>query len=222
MSADDDADNDFVYTPLGAHCFKVAPDTPHDGVTFYDMQPLLDAPRTQRALTERLVVEMKAADDADDDTSGVTHVVACAVRGLFLGTWLAQALGVPLVPLRKRLDARRLVRDADADLVSSTAYTTEYSIARDDLRLCVQRGALPAGARCLVVDDVLATGGSLRAAASVVTACDATVHSCAVLLTIAQKCTVSPVGEAPIYTCFETAHTPEAPLKVVFKALSFA
>lgn len=214
MSADGSS-----YEPIGARCFRIEPDTPHPGVTFYDMQPLLDSPTTQSVVTSRLVNEMAAADKSAQ-RADVTHVVALEMRGLFLGTWLAQSLGVPLVPMRKRAQAMRLVRHVNADLVSSPLYGTEYSLASDGARLCVRRGALPAGARCLVVDDVLATGGSLRAAASVVEACGATVHSCAVLLAVTDKCLAAPVDAAPVYTCFETTRDDATPVRQVFGALA--
>jgi adenine phosphoribosyltransferase len=175
-----------AYEPLGARCFTRERDTPTAGVTFYDFQPLLNSPTTQLAIAARLCAEMEG--DARLPAKAVTHVLACEMRGLFLGTWLAQYLSVPLVPVRKFASAARLVRDPQKDLVASPAYGTEYAAATVDARMCVRRGALPAGAHCIVVDDVLATGGSMRAALAVAAACGATVHAGVVLLYVSQKC----------------------------------
>ena len=154
-------------------CFTRQDDTPRPGVVFYSMRPLLEDATLRRLVTERLVA---CVGDVKP-----THVCGIETRGIFVGMWLADALSLPFVSIRKLAQARRLVK-SDADLVVSEAYKTEYE--DDGSRLCVERGALPCHANVVVCDDVLATGGSLRAARSAVAQTGANVVASLVLIDV--------------------------------------
>lgn len=120
------------------------PDYPKPGILFQDITPVLrDGPLFRR------VVEAMAAPFAG---AVVTHVVGIEARGFILGGAVATALGTGFVPARKpgKLPWEYV----------SEAYALEYGT--DALE--AHRDALPAAARALVVDDVLATGGTARAA----------------------------------------------------------
>ncbi|MFE5308047.1 adenine phosphoribosyltransferase [Isoptericola sp. NPDC056573] len=125
------------------------PDYPHPPVVFRDITPLLaDGP----ALAD--VVEAFARlVDAD---GGVDVVAGMEARGFLLGAPLATRLGVGFLPLRKAGKLPPPVERVDYDL--------EYGSAAIELRT----GTLEAGARVLLVDDVLATGGTAYAAAELV------------------------------------------------------
>ena len=104
----------------------------------------------RRGQADRLAV---CVLDADHDFGmRIDAVLAMEARGFLLGAPLARALGAGLVPLRKpgKLPGR----------VFTQAYALEYG--EDALQ--VQAEALPPGARVLLADDVLATGGTLLAA----------------------------------------------------------
>ncbi len=119
------------------------PDFPKPGIIFKDITPvLLDA-----ALFTRLTDSMAAAAAALQ----VSHVVAIESRGFIFAAPVAQRLGVALVPVRKpgKLPHRR-VRE-------------EYALEYGTDALEMHEDALGAGARVLVVDDVLATGGTAAA-----------------------------------------------------------
>lgn len=120
------------------------PDFPKPGILFKDITPVLgDAELFAR------VTEAMAAPFLDE---GVTHVVAIESRGFILGGPVAQRLGAGLVPVRKpgRLPSQT-VRET---------YDLEYGT--DTLEM--HRDALGVADRVLIVDDVLATGGTASAA----------------------------------------------------------
>ncbi len=120
------------------------PDFPKPGILFKDITPvLLDAPLFRR-VTDALA--------APFGTAGITHVVAIESRGFILGAPVAQRLHAALVPMRKpgKLPAARERED----------YALEYGA--DALEM--HADAVPEGARVLIVDDVLATGGTAAAA----------------------------------------------------------
>ncbi len=118
-------------------------DFPKPGVVFKDITPVL----SDASLFARVTESQAAAATA----MHVTHVVAIESRGFIFGAPVAQALGVPFVPVRKpgKLPHRRVREE----------YTLEYGT--DALEM--HEDALGVGARVLVVDDVLATGGTAAA-----------------------------------------------------------
>jgi adenine phosphoribosyltransferase len=123
------------------------PDFPQPGVTFRDITPLLGDARAFRAATELLVQPF----DGD-----VTKVVGIEARGFILAAPIALALGAGFVPVRK---PGKLPWDRHAH-----SYELEYGT--DTLE--VHRDALAPDDRVLIVDDVLATGGTAKATASLV------------------------------------------------------
>lgn len=130
------------------------PDFPRPGVGFKDITPVLADAALFRRTIEGLAAPWRSR--------GVTHVLAIESRGFLFGAPVALALEAALVPVRK---PGKLPRS-----IVSEQYSLEYGV--DTLQL--HRDALPPGARALVVDDVLATGGTCRAALRLVERLDAT------------------------------------------------
>lgn len=131
-----------------ARVVRDVPDFPKPGITFKDITPLL----ADAALLREVVRAMQAPfSDA-----GITHVVAMESRGFLFGVPMALDLGAAFVPVRKpgKLPWR----------TASERYALEYG--DDTLEMHVD--ALHPGARVLLVDDVLATGGTAAAAARLV------------------------------------------------------
>jgi adenine phosphoribosyltransferase len=124
------------------------PDFPHPGILFRDITPLL---RDSRALVD--VVE-RIADEFRDRRVDV--VAGIESRGFLFGTPLALALRAGFVPIRKlgKLPARTLSR--------------QYALEYGKNHLEIHADAIHPGERVLVVDDVLATGGTARAGAELV------------------------------------------------------
>lgn len=145
-----------------AGLIRAVADFPAPGVTFRDITPLLaDADAFRRA------VALLAAPWRD---ARIDAVAAVEARGFIFGTALAGALGAGLVPLRKPGKLPPPTRGVD--------YALEYGHDRLEMRA----DALPEGARVLLADDVLATGGTLRAARALVQACGAHVVGASLLI----------------------------------------
>jgi adenine phosphoribosyltransferase len=140
------------------------PDFPRAGIVFKDITPiLLDAP-----LFGRTIRAMAAPFERD----GITHVAGIESRGFILGAPIALELGAAFVPVRKpgKLPAR----------VERVDYALEYGV--DALE--VHSDALGAGHRVLLVDDVLATGGTAAAASEVIERLGAEVVGCTLLMVL--------------------------------------
>ncbi|HEX4933676.1 MAG TPA: adenine phosphoribosyltransferase [Gemmatimonadaceae bacterium] len=138
------------------------PDFPKAGILFKDITPvLLDA-----SLFRETTDAMATAFTRD----GITHVVAIESRGFILGAPVAHALGAAFVPFRKPGKLPHIVERVE--------YALEYGI---DALEC-HRDALQGGHRVLVVDDVLATGGTAAAACALVESLGAVVQGCSFLV----------------------------------------
>lgn len=124
------------------------PDFPKPGILFYDITTLLNDRDGFRDAVHALVEPYRGRT--------IDQVVGIESRGFILGAAVAGALGAGFVPIRKpgKLPARCHRED----------YALEYGT--DGLEIHVD--AVQAGQKVLVIDDVLATGGTARAAASLV------------------------------------------------------
>jgi adenine phosphoribosyltransferase len=142
------------------------PDWPKPGVMFKDITPLL-------ADHHAFATAVDALASAGQDAAGQSAVDAVAgieARGFILAAPVAQRLGVGFVPVRK---AGKLPYET-----RSASFTLEYG----EETVEVHTDAFEPGARVLIVDDVLATGGTLEATAALITAVGATVSAVAVLI----------------------------------------
>lgn len=124
------------------------PDFPTPGVLFRDITPLLKAPEAFRYVLDRLTEDVRARNAA--------AVVGIESRGFIFGCPIADRLGLPFVPVRKegKLPAARM--------------TIEYALEYGESRLDIHADALERGTPTYIVDDLLATGGTARAAAKLV------------------------------------------------------
>jgi adenine phosphoribosyltransferase len=127
------------------------PDFPTPGVMFKDITPLLADGPAFAGVIEALVAPHRTGEGADVDV-----VVGIEARGFILAAPVAVALGVGFVPVRK-------VGKLPAAAVSAT-YELEYGTAEVE----VHADGIHPGQRVLLVDDVLATGGTAAAASGLV------------------------------------------------------
>lgn len=143
-----------------ASLVRDVPDYPKPGIVFKDLTPLLADPAALR----------EAIDLLADGWDGIDAVAGIEARGFLLAAPVAYRLGAGVVPVRK---TGKLPRE-----VHEKVYDLEYGTNT----LAVHQDAFAPGARVLVVDDVLATGGTAAATVHLVERCGATVVGVQVLL----------------------------------------
>jgi adenine phosphoribosyltransferase len=160
------------------------PDYPKPGVVFKDIAPLLADAEALAALVDYLAARAKAL--------GATKVVGLEARGFILAAPAAYAAGAGFVPVRKE---GKLPGDCYRQ-----AYDLEYGSAVIE----VQTDAFVPGERVLVVDDVLATGGTVEAALELIHRAGAEVAGVEVLMELAflsGRARLAPLlGDAPLQT----------------------
>lgn len=142
------------------------PDYPEPGVLFKDITPLL---ADHDAFTAVVTALASAGRDGDGNVI-VDKVVGMEARGFILAAPVALALGAGFVPVRK---AGKLPRATHA-----VSYALEYGEAT----LEIHQDAIAPGDRVLLVDDVLATGGTAAATRKLVESCGGVAHAFSVLL----------------------------------------
>lgn len=144
---------------------RTYPDFPREGVQFRDVVPLFRDPGLFGEVLDRMETTALGW--------GVDGVAAVESRGFLLGAPLADRLGLPLAPIRK-----------EGKLPGETA-TRQYELEYGSAELELQREAVQAEAAVLLVDDLLATGGTLRAAARLLEDVGARVAGMIVLVELA-------------------------------------
>lgn len=141
------------------------PDFPIPGILFKDISPLLLEPRALDSAVGTLAAFAR--------TRGADVVLAAEARGFILGGALADRIDAGFVPARKPGKLPSAVDVAE--------YTLEYGVDR----LEVHTGALDRGARVLVHDDLLATGGTAEALCRLAERAGSTVVGCAFVVELA-------------------------------------
>jgi adenine phosphoribosyltransferase len=138
------------------------PDFPKPGIAFKDITPLLSAPPAFGAAIDRL--------EAAFAGKGIQTIAAAEARGFIFGAPLALRLGAGFVPIRK------------PGKLPYATIALEYDLEYGKDRLEVHTDAFGPGRRVLLVDDVLATGGTMRACRDLVQSTGAEVVACAFVI----------------------------------------
>jgi adenine phosphoribosyltransferase len=141
------------------------PDFPKPGILFKDITPLLRSPEALDAACAALAEPFRE--------QGVTAVAAIESRGFIFGSVVAQSLGVGFIPIRK------------PGKLPWTKRRHEYVLEYGSDALEIHDDALTDADRVVVIDDVLATGGTLGAAAHLVRGLGATLVGAAVVIELA-------------------------------------
>lgn len=141
---------------------RAVPDFPEPGVLFRDITPLLADPAAFAWAVESMAKPFEG--------SNVGAVVAIEARGYIFGAPLAQRLGVAFVPVRK------------VGKLPFTTYQVEYALEYGIATVEIHQDGVHSGQGVLLVDDVLATGGTLRAAEDLVKKANAEVIGATLLL----------------------------------------
>ena len=148
-----------------ASFIRPIPDFPKPGILFRDITPLMADPAALAAAIDRLAAPWRSTH--------LDAIAAVEARGFLFATPLALALGVGVILVRKpgKLPAQTI--------------EYEYALEYGSDRLQMHAGVLTPGARVLVVDDVLATGGTAEACVRLVEAGGGKVVGAAFLLELA-------------------------------------
>lgn len=141
---------------------RTVPDFPKPGIMFKDITPMIGNAGALAEVTEELFRRFK--------DSGATHIVGIESRGFIFGSLLAYRLGVGFVPVRKpgKLPAETI----------SASYDLEYGTNT----LHIHKDALPAKSNVIIIDDLLATGGTIQATCELVRNLNATIAAIGVVI----------------------------------------
>ncbi len=156
------------------------PDFPKPGILFYDITSVLEDPAAFRATLDALHA---AVDGLEFD-----RIAALESRGFIFGAPMAQRFGKPLDILRK---PGKLPGEVEA-----VSYDLEYGSATLEARI----GSIGAGDRVLVVDDLLATGGTAAAAGELVTRLGGEVAAYLFVIELGFLGGRAGLGSAPIFS----------------------
>ncbi len=169
---------------LLARLVRDIPDFPEPGVTFKDITPLL-------ADHEGFTAIVQALATAGRDESGaavVDKVAGMEARGFILAAPVALLLGAGFVPVRK------------AGKLPGPTHAVSYSLEYGEATLEVHQDAFAPGDRVLLIDDVLATGGTAAATRELVERCGATATALAVLMDLSFLPGRATIGDLPLHT----------------------
>ncbi len=156
-------------TPLKANdvesireLIKPVPDFPEKGILFRDISPLLNEPRRRTMVTKMF--------SGNYSRQGITHIAGLDARGFIFGSFLAHEMGLPFVMVRKK------------DKLPGETFSKTYSLEYGENTLEIQSDAFNSASRVVVVDDVLATGGTARAACELIQETGAMVVGCSFVI----------------------------------------
>ena len=141
------------------------PDYPEPGVVFKDITPLFADAEGLRALTRAIADRFRGA--------GITKVVGPEARGFMTGTPVAYELGAGFVPARK------------PDKLPRETFSVSFELEYGSDALEVHRDAIAPGDRVLIVDDLVATGGTAAATGKLIAELGAELVGCACILELA-------------------------------------
>jgi adenine phosphoribosyltransferase len=156
------------------------PDFPKAGILFYDITTLLQKPQGLRAAIDRLATPFQGA--------GVDVVVGIESRGFIFGTAVADRLGAGFIPVRK-----------PGKLPSKTLRQT-YALEYGTDTLEIHADAINRGQRVLVVDDLLATGGTAAATGRLIAELGGQVEAFAFLIELVGLDGRSKLGENQVHS----------------------
>jgi adenine phosphoribosyltransferase len=164
-------------------CIRKVPDFPKKGVLFYDITSILTNPPAFRYCVDAMVEYYQ--------NKGIGAVAAIEARGFLFAAPFAVRQGIPLILIRKKgkLPGKTLTK----------SYSLEYAQAEIELH----REDVPQGSRILLTDDLIATGGTLRAARSILTEAGGVVTDIFGVLGLPFLNFRAALGDTPVHTLIE-------------------
>lgn len=164
---------------------KSIENTPKPGITFRDITPLLANGQALKTVIDAMATQLAAKNIHPD------LIVCPEARGFIFGTALAYRLGIGMIPIRKPGKLPRETVEIDYDL--------EYG--KDTLQ--IHADAISVGQNVILVDDVLATGGTMNACKHLLTQQGANVLACVFLMTLTDLPGRSLLAPTPIISLVE-------------------
>lgn len=164
-------------------CIRDISDFPRTGIVFRDITPLLGNPEAFRQAVDALMARYEG--------HSIDKVVGIEARGFFFAAPLAYSLGKPLIPVRKqgKLPGR----------THAISYALEYGTGVVEMHA----DAITPGERVLIVDDLLATGGTLAAAAELIEEAGGVVDELAVLVELTELAGRDTLAEYEIFSLLQ-------------------
>lgn len=159
------------------------PDFPKEGILFKDITPLLADVEAFRTCIQLM------AERLDGET--VHAVVGIESRGFMFGAALADKLGVGFIPVRK------------PGKLPAATYRAEYELEYGTDAVEIHQDALETGERVVVVDDLIATGGTARATKELVERCGAQIAAFVFLINLAALQGSEKLAPSPIITILD-------------------
>ncbi len=159
------------------------PDFPKEGIIFKDITTLLKNPQALKKSIDAITTPFKK--------SHVDYVVGVEARGFILGAAIAYKLGAGFIPVRKKGKLPYKTK--------SVTYQLEYGM--DTLE--IHEDAIPAGAKVLVVDDLLATGGTVKAVIDLLRSQQANIVGVAFLVELQFLKGKDKLKDLPIYSVIQ-------------------
>lgn len=162
---------------------KTIPNYPKEGIMFRDVTPIIQDGEAYKAACSELCEFAKKM--------GAEVIAGPESRGYFFGCPIAISLGVGFVPVRK---PGKLPRE-----VISESYDLEYG----SNTLCMHVDAIKPGQKVVVIDDLLATGGTVKATINLIERLGGIVVGCAFFIELVDLKGRKTIGDYPIYTLVE-------------------
>jgi adenine phosphoribosyltransferase len=148
--------------PILTDYIRDIPDFPKPGILFRDITPLLAAPAAFRHAIDQLAAHARRRN--------AQAIAAVEARGFIIAAPLALELGLPFIPVRK------------PNKLPFHTYAHEYELEYGTDTLEIHTDAVIAGTRVMVVDDLLATGGTIEACCHLVEKAGGQIAGCAFLI----------------------------------------
>jgi adenine phosphoribosyltransferase len=159
------------------------PDFPKEGILFKDITPLLADVEAFRACTQLM------AEKLDGET--VNSVIGLESRGFMFGAALADKLGVGFIPVRK------------PGKLPAATYRAEYDLEYGSDAVEIHQDALRPGDRVVIVDDLIATGGTANASKELVQQCGAEVAAFIFVINLVALEGIKKLAPTPVITILD-------------------
>ena len=141
---------------------RTIPDHPHQGIMFRDITTLFKHPDGLRMAFDQMYAHCKALK--------IDKVAGIEARGFILGATLAYQLGIGFIPIRKK------------GKLPAATFSKDYALEYGTDQIEIHTDAFAPGERVLLVDDLIATGGTAEAAATLVREAGGDIVECAFII----------------------------------------